>query len=215
LATSRAATESALSALPPEVTFALDIYARGLDFWVKKMRAVGHEVLLEMPSDAANFPFEDPGPGALKTVAQPEENIQKLEFILSRTSGYFGVLSTYGGKFLADEEQIQNIMKQLNKRGLMYVDGGEKGSRGPHAALKEDMPWAIVEMNLDDAQGQSALLRQLAELETVVTKRAMTVARISPTPLSLKTITTWLASLEGKQIQLVPVSALAKKQILR
>ena len=215
LGTSRAATESAVSALPSDVSFALDIYARGLDFWMKKMRGAGHEVLLEMPSEGDQFPFFDPGPGALRTAITPEENLKKLAFILSRTSGYFGVLSTYGGKFLGDEEQITNIMKDLNHRGLMYVDGGAKGSKGPHAALKQDMPWAIVELNLDDVEGQAALQRQFRELESIALKRSMTVASISPTPLTLKLISAWLQSLEAKQIQLVPVSALAKKQILR
>jgi len=215
LGISRAATEAAIQGLPSDVSFSLDIYARGLDFWVKKMRSTGHEVLLEMPSESANFPFDDPGPAALRSLATLEENIQKLEFIMSRTSGYFGLLSVYGGKFLTVEEQVQGILVELKRRGLMYVDGGVKGSQGTRVAYKEKMPWASVELNLDKVAGQAALLRQFNELEALAQKRSMTVARISATPLSLKMLADWLKTLPGKQMRLVPVSSLANKQLIR
>jgi len=215
LGISRASTEAAIASMPSDVTFSLDIYARGLDFWVKKMREKGHEVLIEMPSEPANFPFDDPGPAALRSIVSLDENIQKLEFILSRTAGYFGVLAVYGGNFLKDEDQVQGIMRELKRRGLMYVDGGAKESKGTRMAYKVKLPWAAVELNIDEAVGKAAVLRQLKELETLALKRSMTIARISATPLSLKYLSTWLQALPSKKMRLVPVSALANKQLIR
>ncbi|MBL4691790.1 MAG: divergent polysaccharide deacetylase family protein, partial [Magnetovibrio sp.] len=212
---SRAATEAAIRGLPSEVSFSLNVYARGLDFWMKKMRSSGHEVLLEMPSEPANFPFDDPGPAALRALAPLQENIQKLEFILSRTSGYFGVISIYGGKFLKVEDQVRGVLEQLNRRGLMYVDGGAVGSQGTRVAYKQKMPWASVELNLDEVLGKAALLRQLKELEALAEKRSMTMARITATPLSLKLLSNWIQELPSKRMRLVPVSALANKQLIR
>lgn len=215
MGTSRAATDAALLALPSDVTFALDIYARGLDFWVRKMRESGHEVLLEMPSESALFPFKDLGPSAMQALVPLEENVAKLEFILSRTTGYFGLLSIGGGKFLTNEEQVQSLMLQFKARGLMYVDGGVEGSMGPRLAYKEGIEWAAVELELDKHEGRAALLSQLAEAEALAQKRALTVVRITSTPLSMAHLSTWIYGLEAKGIRLVPVSALSKKQLVR
>ena len=79
---SRAATEATLAAMPQDVALSLDIYARGLDFWVARAREDGHEILLSLPMESETFPFSDPGPEALKVLNAPEENVKKLEFIL-------------------------------------------------------------------------------------------------------------------------------------
>jgi polysaccharide deacetylase 2 family uncharacterized protein YibQ len=212
---SRAATEAALAAMPEDVTLSLDVYARGLDFWVARAREDGHEILLSLPLESEAFPFSDPGPEALKVLNAPGENVKKLEFILTRTMGYFGVLADHGGKFLVVEEQVKVLVEQLKKRGLMYVDGGAPGSLGSRTAHKLDVPWAAVEMNLDQAQGRAELERQLQDLTDLAQKRSIAVARVSATPLSLAVLGAWIASLDQKGFQLVPLSALAKKQIIR
>ncbi len=215
MGTSRAATDAALLAMPSDVTFALDVYARGLDFWVRKMREFGHEVLLEVPSESDDFPFQDLGPNALQSLVPLQDNAQKLGFILSRTTGYFGVIAIGGSKFLSNEEQVQGLMAHLKHRGLMYVDGGAEGSMGSRVAYKEGLPWAAVELDLDQYEGRAALQRQLAEAESLVKRRAMTVVRVSSTPLTMTQISAWIHGLEAKGIQLVPVSALSKKQLVR
>jgi len=215
LGMSRAATEIAISAMPQNVTLSLDVYARGLDFWVSRAREDGHEVLLNMPLEAADFPFSDPGPEALKVLNAPEENIQKLQYILSRTTGYFGVLADHGSKFLADEDQVNLMMAQLKARGLMYVDGGAPGSLGTRSAYKINIPWAAVELNLDAAQSGAAFDLQLEEFSQLAQKRAVAIARVSATPLSMQRLSAWLGTLDQQGFQLVPVSALATKQLIR
>lgn len=212
---SRAATEVAIAAMPQEVTLALDVYARGLDFWVARAREDGHEVLLSVPLESDGFPFSDPGPEAMRVLDAPDANVAKLAYILSRTAGYFGVLADHGGKFLGVEEQVDAMMKQLKDRGVMYVDGGVAGSLGTRSAYKMDLPWAAVEMNLDDSQGRADLERQLQELSDLAQKRSIAVARVSATPLSMTMLSAWIAGLEQQGFQLVPVSALAKKQLIR
>jgi len=212
---SRAATEAAIHTMPQDVALALNVYARGLDFWVARAREDGHEVLLALPLETENFPFSDPGPDALRVLNSPEENMQKLQFILSRTSGYFGVLADQGGKFLGIDEQVTAVMAQLKARGLMYVDGGASGSLGTRVAYKLNAPWAAVEMNLDDAQSRAELDSQLQELADLAQKRSIAVGRVSATPMSLERLSAWIATLDQKGFQLVPISALAKKQLIR
>lgn len=212
---SRAATEAAIESLPADVTLSLNVYARGLDFWSKQARQAGHEVLLDMPSESVDFPFTDPGPNALKSLATPAENLAQLEWMLSRTTGYFGVLGVYGTKFLTVEEQVKGVMDVLKQRGLMYVDGGVQDSLGTRVAYSVGAKWASVELTLDDLPGRKALALQLEELEGLAQKRAIAIARISADPASLKGLSDWLKTLKDKRLQLVPVSALANKQLIR
>lgn len=215
LGMSRAATEAAIAAMPEDVTLSLDAYARGLDFWVARARDDGHEVLLSLPLEAENFPFEDPGPDALKVLDSPEDNVRKLEYVLGRTTGYLGVLAVHGSKFLTVEDQVDNLIAQLKNRGLMYVDGGAEGSLGTRSAYKVDVPWATVEIDFDRAQSAAEFQNLLGEFEALARKRALSIARVSATPLSMARLQAWLATLDDKGFQLVPVSALAKKQLIR
>lgn len=215
LGMSRAATEAAIAAMPEDVTLSLDAYARGLDFWVARAREDGHEVLLNLPLEAEDFPFEDPGPDALKVFDSPEDNVRKLEYVLGRTSGYFGVLAVHGSKFLTVEDQVDNLIAQIKNRGLMYVDGGAEGSLGTRSAYKVNVPWAAVEINFDRAQSANEFQNRLDEFEALARKRALSIARVSATPLSMARLQAWLATLDDKGFQLVPVSALAKKQLIR
>lgn len=215
LGLSRPATEAAIAALPENVTLALDVYARGLDFWVAKAREDGHEVLLTLPMEAADFPFSDPGPDTLLVLTPPQDNAKKMTAMLARTSGYFGVLADQGGKFLSVEEQVKAVVQVLKDRGLMLVDGGAEGSLAGRVALKADIPWAAVEIALDQEAGKEALDAQLAAFEALAEKRAISIARVTATPLTLTRLPEWIKGLEQKGLALVPLSSLAKKQIVK
>jgi len=215
LGMSRAATEAAIAGMPADVAMSMNVYARGLDFWMRTARGAGHEVLLEMPGESIDFPFSDPGPNALKALVPPDENIKQLEWMLSQTTGYFGVLSVFGSKFLTVEEQVKTIVEALKKRGLMYVDGGEEDSLGSRVAYQVGAKWANVELTLDTVPGRAALDLQLQEFEDLAKKRAVSVARVSANPMVLEKLSAWLKTLDEKGLVLVPVSSLANKQLIR
>jgi polysaccharide deacetylase 2 family uncharacterized protein YibQ len=215
LGMSRAATEAAIEGMPADVAMSMNVYARGLDFWMRTARGAGHEVLLEMPGESIDFPFSDPGPNALKALVPPDENIKQLEWMLSQTTGYFGVLSVFGSKFLTVEEQVKAIAEALKKRGLMYVDGGVEDSLGSRVAYQVGAKWASVDMTLDTVPGRAAFDLQLQEFEDLAKKRAVAVASISANPMVLEKLSAWLKSLGEKGLVLVPVSSLANKQLIR
>ena len=215
LGMSRAATEAAIAGMPADVALSMNVYARGLDFWVKGARGAGHEVLLEMPSESSDFPFSDPGPNALKSLVSPDENIKQLEWMLSKTTGYFGVLSVYGSKFLTVEEQVKAVIETLKKRGLMYVDGGAEDSLGTRVAYQVGAKWASVELTLDVAPGRVGLDLQLQALEALAKKRTVAIARVSANPMAMEKLSAWLKTIGEKGLILVPVSSLANKQLIR
>ena len=213
---SRAATDAAINNLPPEISLAIDSHARGVSYWMERAREFGHEVLLTLPLESETFPFEDPGPGTLRVLSAPEENVNQMEWVMSRASGFFGLMGVAGSKFTTNDEQISFILKAIKDRGIMFVDGGYTPfSLVPRIAFKEKVTWAAVEIDLDRKLEGSAIDLKLAEFEKLATSRSLAIGRISNSPVSLARLSAWIKTLSDKGIELVPVSALANKQLIR
>jgi hypothetical protein len=87
LGTSSAATEATILGLPGSVTLSFWPYSDRLDHWIRLARAAGHEVLLNLPMEPENYPEFDPGPKTLLTTLRPEQNLERLDWALSRATG--------------------------------------------------------------------------------------------------------------------------------
>ena len=212
LGLSRAATEAAVGRLPGAVTLAFDPYARGLGDWVSLARQAGHEVLLSLPMEPAAFPLYDPGPLALLTTLEPEANLGRLTFLLSRIPGYVGVVSVHGSQFTAEERQIRPILEFLKQRGLMYVDnGGSRQSLAPRIASEIGLPSTVGNLNLDVNLSRSAIDSRLARLEETAHKNKTAVAMASPYPVIVERLAAWIGTLDKKGLVLAPVSSFPVK----
>ena len=61
-----------------------------------KARSGGHEVLLQIPMEPFDYPDNDPGPQTLLVSLKPEQNIDRLHWLMSRFQGYVGVTNLHG-----------------------------------------------------------------------------------------------------------------------
>ncbi|MEO8114288.1 MAG: divergent polysaccharide deacetylase family protein, partial [Phenylobacterium sp.] len=104
------ATQQAIETLRPEVTLSFVAYAEGLQGWIDMARAHGHEVLLETPMEPMDYPDNDPGPYTLMTDAQAPDTLKKLEWVLSRATGYFGLTNYLGSRFLGSDAAYQTFI---------------------------------------------------------------------------------------------------------
>lgn len=75
---------SVIKGLPGPVSIAYGAYGRSLQDAVKYARADGHEVLLQIPLEPNDYPKVDPGPHTLLTTLPPEENMKRLQWLMSR-----------------------------------------------------------------------------------------------------------------------------------
>ncbi len=121
---SDAATAEAIKGLPAPFSVAYGAYGRNLQDWVTKARAAGHEVLLQIPLEPADYPTNDPGPHTLLTTLPPDENMKRLQWLMSRFTGYVGVTNLMGAKFEVSQESFLPVLEELKARGLMFVDDG-------------------------------------------------------------------------------------------
>jgi polysaccharide deacetylase 2 family uncharacterized protein YibQ len=121
-------TSLALTQISPEINFAFVPFAQDLQGDVDKARGAGHEVLIELPMEPFDFPDSDPGPHALLAAASAEENVKRLDWALSRATGYVGVMNLLGGRFMGEEKAIEPVLEAVSKRGLLFFDNGASSS---------------------------------------------------------------------------------------
>jgi len=203
-------TTLAISRLPPGITLAFPPFGGNMQNWVDQARGKGHEVLLEVPMEPFDFPDSDPGPNALLVGASGEENGKRLEWSLSRYTGYAGITNLFGGRFLGETAAMEPILQRVTQRGLFFFDtGASPNSVAPTVARHQKTPFASGSMTLDVIQSPDAIDSALNELEALARQQGWAVGIGEPYPISVDRIADWAASLEGRGIVLVPVSALA------
>ena len=203
-------TALALTQLSPEINFAFVPFASDLQGDVDKARGAGHEIMLELPMEPFDFPDSDPGPHALLAAASSEENVKRLDWSLSRATGYVGVMNLLGGRFMGEERAIEPILEAVSKRGLLFFDNGASSSSVAITAARHvKAPIATGTMTLDSVQTQAAIDAKLADLETAARQDGFAIGVASAYPVTIARIGEWATNAGARGFHLVPVSALA------
>lgn len=209
LGMSAQATKAALDALPAGVTLGFAPYASDVSQWVSEARAKGHEVLLEIPMEPFDFPDSDPGPHTLRAGQEEDANLQRLNWALSRFTGYAGVTNLLGQRFLSDTDAMAPVLTALNRRGLYFFDNGAANqSVLPTVASQLGMPAAQSGAALDTIQTALEIDHRLSELETQARANGSAVGSAFLYPVSIARIAEWARGLQSRGFVLVPVSAI-------
>jgi polysaccharide deacetylase 2 family uncharacterized protein YibQ len=199
-------TRQAIDTLRPEITLSFSVYAEGLQGWIDMARARGHEVLLETPMEPVDYPDNDPGPYTLMAAGQPPETIKKLEWILSRATGYFGLTNYLGSRFLASDPAYNAFASSVKGRGLAFIDDGSAARRGG------GMPRATAERVIDDKLSGQAIDQQLMVLEGGALQRGQALGSAFAYPITLEKVAAWANEVEQRGYQLAPASALTVRK---
>jgi len=201
-------TRTAISRLPPEVSLGFAPYGENLQQQANLARSRGHEIFIHLPMEPFGYPSIDPGPHTLLTSVPPARNLDSLRWHLGRFTGYAGVTNYLGSQFASNNDAISPILKELGKRGLIYVDDGSKGlSRATQLAgiLGLDARSAVI--SLDGDGSPASILAALQKLEAHARHSGIAIATGSGLPATIEAIDQWAQGLAGRNILLVPVSA--------
>lgn len=203
-------TLAAINELPPEVTLSFVPYANDLQTWINRARAAGHEVLLELPMEAYDYPNVDGGPHTLLTSSKPEENLRRLNLLMGKASGYFGVTNYQGAKFATDARAVAPVMKVLSDRGLAFVhDGAAARSALPQAAKDVSLTFSIADRIVDAEPSADSIDRELLQLEALAIQNGQAVGVGYAYPVTIETLRLWTQGIKAKGYQLAPASATA------
>ena len=202
-------TLAAIASLPETVSFGFAPYGRSLERTVGTARAEGHEVFLEVPLEPFDYPENDPGPDTLLTGQAPRDNIVRLNRVMARFSGYAGVINNMGARFTASAADFAPMMEELSARGLGYLDDGSSNrSLGVQLAGVNRVPFARVDVTLDETPTQAAIGAKLDALEAHAREYGQALGLATALPVTVDAIAAWAREAAGRGIVLVPVSAL-------
>lgn len=216
LGLSGAATETAIQQLPGSVTLSFSPYAKGLDQWANLARAAGHEVLLDLPMEPLDYPEQDPGPYTLLTSIDPKQNLFKMQWLLSRATGYVGVTNHMGSRFTTSGPDLKPVLEQIKTRGLLFLDSrSSEQSVAAKLAKESGMAWAINSRFIDPTASRDAIDNELAEIQKIAKKTGYAVAMGSAYPVTIERVATWIPKAEAAGFAIAPVSAIAGKQPLK
>lgn len=205
-----ALTERAIDELPPEVSLSFAPYAKDLEFWARKARLAGHEVLIELPMEGYGPNQQALGSAALLTSRTTEENLQRLDWLMSRFGGYFAATNYLGAKFSTDEASLKPVLQKLREAGVAYIDdtgAAQKAANGTSAtvaSVSRMIPPAA------DEDGRNAVKRELKALEELAKKEGSALGKTYAYAATLDEMIEWTSGLEEKGFSAAPASSVLR-----
>jgi polysaccharide deacetylase 2 family uncharacterized protein YibQ len=199
--------------LPPEISFSFNPYAQNLAALVERARTIGHEALLDLPMEPFDYPSSDPGPYTLLTSLNEDENIRRLDWALTRATGYIGFVSLMGGKYTSSPDHMTFVAERLKARGLMFVDA-RTAPRSVAARIMREAGgvYAYSNREIDQQPVGDLIDARLEELERTARVGGVAIGSARPYPVTLDRLLAWTGTLNGKGFDLVPISAIANRQ---
>lgn len=213
LGKSQAASNAAIQNLGGAITLAFSPYADNLTQWVALARAAGHEVLLNVPMEPADFPATDPGPQTLLTTLSARQNLERLDGLLGRAQGYVGIATAAGSRFTTSADAMRPVVDRMFQRGLLLLDSRTaQNSLAARVADDVGVPRVYADRIIDTEASRPAIDRALADLERIARQNGVAVGIGQPFPVTFERLINWLALVENRGFVIAPVSAVVNRQ---
>jgi polysaccharide deacetylase 2 family uncharacterized protein YibQ len=204
-------SEEAIRRLPGAVTLAFSPYAQRPEPLLDRARARGMELLISLPMESEGHGLRaDPGDRALLTALTIGDNLDRLDWALSRIQGQVGVLGALigmrGERFAANAELLGTVQATVTNRGLLYVDA-RPGAPSPALAFGR-----TVDLVLDEPPTRGEVERRLRELEEIARANGSALGYAGdPLPSVVAAIAAWGAGVEERGLVIAPVTALIRR----
>ena len=210
LGLSQTGTQRAIKELPEEITFAFAASGNSLQRWMQEARRGGHEILMQVPLEPFDYPANDPGPETLLTSKPPAKNIENLHKAMGEITNYTGVMNYLGGRFLSNPDAMEPVMRDIGKRGLLFLDDGSSAQSKTEAVAKgTELPYAFADLQLDNQLDVNAIMQKLDELERIAKRNGQAIGVASAFDESIDAISKWSEEASMRGIEIVGVAALA------
>ncbi|MCI0599591.1 MAG: divergent polysaccharide deacetylase family protein [Beijerinckiaceae bacterium] len=207
------ATETAISSLPDAITLGFAPYGVGLARQAALARDAGHEVLLQVPMEPFDYPRNNPGPHTLLASTEKAANIDSLTWVMSRFTGYVGVMNYLGGRLTADATALTPVLREVAARGLFYLDDGTSSqSLAMVLAPGQGLVATRADIVLDSTAQPEAIEVALARLEAIARTKGVAIGVASALPESILAVGRFARALESRGITLIPLSAAIQNQ---
>lgn len=210
------ATTQAIDELPAEITLSFVPYANDLQTWIDRARARGHEVMLELPMEPFDPEADDTGPQTLLASANAQQNVSRLEQLLSRGAGYFGVTNYQGARFATSAQASAPVVQALRQRGLVFISSGI-GQRTALSveAQRAGLPILAADRIIDVRREADAIDDQLLNLEALALQNHSAIGAGFAYPVTIEQVGRWASDIGARGYQLAPASAVLNARATR
>jgi polysaccharide deacetylase 2 family uncharacterized protein YibQ len=211
LGLSRVVTDTVMHRLPSGITLAFDTEGTAIDEWLTRARQGGYETILSIPMEPFDYPRNDPGPHSLLTTLPNADNIERLHAALRLGSGYVGITTLTGSRFMTDSTKVEPLLDELRARGLLVFDAKvTTHSVLAPLATRMKVPLAVSSRVIDSDPTPQAIAAALAQLEQTARVDGVAIAVASPLPVTIDGIEAWAKHLGERGIALAPLSAVVR-----
>jgi polysaccharide deacetylase 2 family uncharacterized protein YibQ len=209
-------TQAAIDELPADVTLSFMPYATDLQGWIDRARADGHEVMLELPMEPFDREGVDTGPDTLMAALSGKENVERLERVLARGAGYFGVTNYQGARFVNSTAASAPIARALKERGLTFLGNGVGARTGLGVeAGRAGLSFTPVDRIIDGRREAEAIDEQLLHLEALALQNGSALGSGFAFPVTIDQIKSWAENLSMRGYQLAPASSVMESRTAR
>lgn len=206
-------SEIAVTTLPPAISFGVAPYAGSPQIWARQARERGHEILIQIPLEPADYPATNPGPDTLLASSAAAENSSKLRSVLSRFNGFSGVTNFFGGKLLQSPEALRPIFEDVKSLGLIYISEPDSSQAVTRKVAGETgLLYGGADIVVDNFQTPDAIQKGLEELVNLARQNGSAIGLAYASRTSIEQLREWSQSVTSKGVTLVPVGVLAKAQ---
>jgi len=212
LGVNRGLTQDAIQNLPADVTLSFAAHSTGLQELINSARADGHEVLIEIPMDSANFDPSEPGADkALLTTVTLNENGERLDWLMSRAQGYAGLINFNGDIFLTRSDIAKPYVEHLSKTGVgFFTDGDFETPELSGLASSKAQPFKAGNGLIDPHPVPRVISARLNSLSQTAKSGTHPVGVGFVYPETIAAVRTWISSLDEQNLQLAPATAALK-----
>lgn len=178
-----------IESIDENVTISFSPYARDLIESIKKTRKHGNETYLDLILPSKDYLLQDTGPLAIKLERTPEDNLKILDMVEKEKAPVGGAV-LLGEPTYEDRKEIQEILKSVQKRGLLFVDA-TKGDLLNQIKVK-NLPRQKADIVIDEALTKEDLIRTFAYAEEIAKEKGHVVIVITPKPVNIINLVEWL-----------------------
>lgn len=210
LGTDAELTREAIKTLPPEITLGFVPYSDNLQTLVNEARTHGHEVILEFPLEPFDLPRPDVGDKVLLTTDSPEEQEMKIKWLLSRATGYSGIMNYLGAKYVKGNA-LPELFTRLKNRGLYFIENKALGT-GLTRKIAQDTGIAYYASSdiIDSVLSPSYIQNILDNADKNITTDKPIVLTGYASPLTISLVRNHVLKYRQGDIKLVPISAIVR-----
>lgn len=199
--------------LPEAINLSFSPYAANLNSWMTSARTSGHELLLDLPMEASNYPVSDPGPSGLLVSKDQTDNETKIKKLMAHDFGYVGFVTPQDDVFLDNNELLKSLLHVLSGRGLMLVVGRQPAKNETRELIdKGNTASVIIDTVIDEELTPTAIRAHLTLLEQTAKQRGYAVGVAKAYPITIKQLNEWAGKLDADGFTLVPVSLIVAKR---